>query len=782
LATLAVVAGCESAGVPPVVQADSDETAAVGSSEVAQGSGSGGAGSAAETVGTEEDPAASGVTGDPSRGSSQSSQGGSETGGKPADPADTADPSAPSDGKPAAPAEGQDDPVEVVAQDDDFPYAHRFPMPDFPKDSKWLNTSGPLRKQDLKGKFVLLDFWTYCCINCMHILPELKKLERAYPNELVVIGVHSAKFDNEKDSKNIEEAILRYEIEHPVVNDSEHEIWNMLGVSSWPTVLLIDPQGNAIWGRPGEIKFEDVDAIIKAGLPWYRKNKLLDATPVRMNVLAERQRPTPLRFPGKVLADEPGDRLYITDSNHNRIVVTTLDGKLLETIGSGAIGRKDGGYAEASFDHPQGLALLGETLYVADTENHMLRKVDLAAKQITTLAGIGQQARSAWPGLDELGPGSELPDRWVGKPKTTALNSPWALWVHGQDLYIAMAGPHQIWKMPLDESEIGPYAGNGREDIVDGPLLPAQPYELGYSSFAQPSGLTSDGTWLYVADSEGSSIRAVPFDPAEKVRTVVGTSELPYGRLFEFGDVDGEKENVRLQHALGVTWHEGLIYVADTYNNKIKVVDAETGATRTLAGTGQPGLADEPGQFDEPAGVAIAKGLLYVADTNNHRIRTVDIQSGKVATLAIEGLESPLAGQEAKKPSFAGAAQVAVQPATVKAADGKIVLDVKISLPDGYKISPDAPMSYYLDAQGDSGAVDRQAMGRKAIAEPVAAFQVPLPVAGSGQDTVKLSMNYFYCQSGGEGLCKLGAVVFTVPLTIADDAPGSVVELRHKAE
>jgi sugar lactone lactonase YvrE len=204
-----------------------------------------------------------------------------------------------------------------------------------------------------------------------------------------------------------------------------------------------------------------------------------------------------------------------------------------------------------------------------------------------------------------------------------------------------MAGPHQIWLMPLDESEIGPYAGNGREDIVDGPLLPAAPYELGYSSFAQPSGLAADGTWLYVADSEGSSIRAVPFDPQGRVTTIVGTSRLPEARLFTFGDRDGDRRTARLQHPIGVAYHDGIIYVADTYNDKIKAIDAANGTTRTVAGTGKPGYSDDQGTFDEPSGLAYAAGKLYVADTNNHLIRTVDLATSKVGTFTIDALAPP---------------------------------------------------------------------------------------------------------------------------------------------
>jgi thiol-disulfide isomerase/thioredoxin len=522
----------------------------------------------------------------------------------------------------------------------EIPFRQRFDTPEFSDKLIWLNTK-PLTKKDLKGKFVLLDFWTYCCINCMHILPELKKLEREFPNNLVVIGVHSAKFETEKDTNNIREAILRYEIEHPVINDKDHELWKDYGVSSWPTIILLDPEGKAVDGRSGEFKADEVRMVLNRALDYYREKKLLDENPLKFELESAKEAATPLRFPGKILADEKGNRLFISDSNHNRIVIASLDGKLIDVIGSGQIGAGDGDYQTATFNHPQGCALNGDTLYVADTENHMLRKVDLKSKQVTTIAGTGEQGHG-WPGIDAIGGRRDMvPAKWVGPTTATALNSPWALWVHKKDLYIAMAGPHQIWKMPLDETEVGPYAGNGREDIVDGPLLPKIPYDAGFSSFAQPSGLSSDGTWLYVADSEGSSIRAVPFDPRSKVRTVVGSNNKSAGRLFDFGDRDGPRNQVKLQHCLEVVYVAGKIYVADTYNHKIKVVDAKNGETKTVAGTGKSGNADSPAEFHEPAGLAFAKGQLYVADTNNHLIRTLDPETGAVAALSIEGLTAP---------------------------------------------------------------------------------------------------------------------------------------------
>jgi DNA-binding beta-propeller fold protein YncE len=258
------------------------------------------------------------------------------------------------------------------------------------------------------------------------------------------------------------------------------------------------------------------------------------------------------------------------------------------------------------------------------------------------VAGTGEKG-SSWSEFRAAG-GKPKEGGAVGREalKKTALSSPWALWQHGTDLYIAMTGMHQIWKMPLDEGKIEAYAGNGREDIADGDLLPQTPYDPRFAAFAQPSGLSSDGKRLFVADSEGSTVRAVPFDPTGKVETLVGLT----GTLFDFGDTDGSGRDVRLQHPLDVAWADGKLYVADTYNNKIKVIDVEKRTCRTLAGTGKAGNSDgEKGTvaaFNEPAGITAAAGKLYVADTNSHLIRVVDLAGANgVTTLKIEGLAPP---------------------------------------------------------------------------------------------------------------------------------------------
>jgi sugar lactone lactonase YvrE len=375
--------------------------------------------------------------------------------------------------------------------------------------------------------------------------------------------------------------------------------------------MFIDPQGKVIGKHEGELPYEAFDNILGQMVAQFEAQGLLDHTPLSFS--ADQPPASALSFPGKVLADpSAGGRLFIADSNHDRIVVTTLEGAVRQVIGSGQEGLDDGSFAACTFNHPQGMALTDNALYVADTENHALRRVDLAAGRVETIAGTGEQ------GYMRQGQGQGL---------KVALNSPWDLVQHNSVLYIAMAGAHQIWAMTLADGQIGPYAGSGREAIIDGPLASA--------GLAQPSGITTDNERpgrLYFADSETSSIRYADLDPRGRVGTIVGLD------LFVFGDADGAENQVRLQHPLGITHHQGTLYVADTYNHKIKRVLPATRSAFTLLGTGQAGHQDGAGgqaQFAEPSGVSIAGGKLYIADTNNHCIRVADLASGEVGTVEL---------------------------------------------------------------------------------------------------------------------------------------------------
>ncbi|MBI4239248.1 MAG: redoxin domain-containing protein [Deltaproteobacteria bacterium] len=480
--------------------------------------------------------------------------------------------------------------------------------PEFPPGLEWLNTERPLTLKELRGKIVLLDFWTYCCINCMHVIPELKRLEQAFPDELVVIGVHSAKFVGERDTENIRQAVLRYEIVHPVVNDWQMQIWEQYAVRAWPTLVLIDPEGRIAAATSGEGIYEPLHKAITKLIATFATKGLLDRRPLAMRQERLPDADAPLSFPGKVLADAASDRLFIADSNHHRILAVSLQsGKVLQRIGSGARGRDDGAFTTATFLHPQGLALDGQQLYVADTENHLIRRIDLQAETVMTIAGTGEQARR------RMRPGPAL---------DTALNSPWDLVVHQGVLYIAMAGAHQLWRLDLASGQLAAHAGSGREDLHDGPWDTA--------ALAQPSGLATDGQSLYFADSEVSAIRRVDVAPAGRVETLFGAG------LFAFGDRDGTIGTARLQHPLGVALHRDNLYIADTYNNKIRQVDLRTRTLESFVGTGSAGHDDgDPATFDEPAGISVAGDTLYVADTNNHAIRVVDLQTRAVRTFNV---------------------------------------------------------------------------------------------------------------------------------------------------
>jgi len=613
--------------------------------------------------------------------------------------------------------------------------------PEFPAGMEWLNTDRPLSLRDFRGKIVLLDFWTYCCINCMHIIPDLKRLEAKYANQLVVIGVHSAKFKNEKGTDNIRQAILRYELEHPVVNDKDFEIWQQYSAQSWPTLVLINPKGKVVGKFSGEGIFEPFDQVIGEMVPYFREKKELDEKPLSLRLEKTLAPPGILNFPGKVLADEKSDRLFISDSNHNRILITSLDGKVLDVIGDGAIGKQDGTFTEVEFNHPQGLALDGNTLYICDTENHLIRRADLTSKRVETILGTGEQARR----FNISGTGT-----------TVALNSPWDAVIRDGKLYIAMAGPHQLWSVDLKTLTATPYAGSGRENHVDGPLLT--------SSLAQPSGITTDGKSLYFADSEVSSIRIASLSPDGDVGTIVGKG------LFDFGDIDGQGETVRLQHPLGVTYAAGKLYVADTYNHKIKQLEIKEKTSRTFAGTGERGIKDGERlktQFNEPGGISATSQSLFVADTNNHSIRRVDLKTGAVATLELKDL-GKLTTQIVRK--FRG--RIVEAPKQI-IGPGKASISLSFELPQGYKYNAGAPFYLGYEVSDEKSVKIASAEKSRNFTEPKFPVDIPLD-AIAGSTTAQIDAVIYFCNDATEKVCLVDSVRIQLPLEVKSGAPAKV--------
>lgn len=481
----------------------------------------------------------------------------------------------------------------------------------------WFNTGGAdLRLEDLRGKIVLLDFWTFCCVNCLHVLDELRPLEEKYSQELVVIGVHSPKFEFEKDPEALAANIGRYGVTHPVLDDPQLSTWSEYGARAWPTLIVIDTHGRIAGSLSGEGHAANLDALVGRLVAEAEADGSLrrgDAPTV-----LEEQPTSTLSFPSKAVV-LPDGRLVVSDPGHHRLVVFEHDAVTVdEVIGAGQRGHADGDGAEAQFAEPNGLLALpaevadavGYDLLVADTANHRLRGVRIGrdrllrartATEVTTVAGSGAQWMQ----------GAPLPVGG-GDPLGFDLSTPWDLtWSHALNCaVITMAGIHQVWTFDPVGRTLAVLAGTTQEGLVDGPLV--------RSWWAQPSGIDEleDGR-LVVADSETSAVRVI--DPsAMQVTTLVGTG------LFDFGHVDGPAETARLQHPLGVTaLPDGRIAVADTYNGAIRLID-EHGEN------GQADVVTVATDLAEPSDATIGPpidgiGQLLVVESGRHRVTWVPV-------------------------------------------------------------------------------------------------------------------------------------------------------------
>ncbi|MEO5731682.1 MAG: thioredoxin-like domain-containing protein, partial [Byssovorax sp.] len=310
------------------------------------------------------------------------------------------------------------------------PEKDRGEVPGFDGASAWINVDHPLTKDELRGRVVIVDFWTSCCINCLQTLPVLHALEDRFRGRAVtVVGVHSPKFDEEKEAGRLRDVVRDNRIEHPVAVDASMAIWRAWGVEGWPTVAVLDVEGRAIWAASGEPSLEELSSVVATALDEGRRGGKLAQGPLR-GVRVEPSENGPLRYPGKVLALKDGG-LAVSDTGHDRVVVVDRSGKVEATIGSGLAGKADGSFTEASFSRPGGLAEVGSDLFVADTGNHTLRRIDRRAGAVTTVAGTGEI------GAGRLSP-QERPARSV------ALRSPWDLLEVRGNLYVALAGSHQI--------------------------------------------------------------------------------------------------------------------------------------------------------------------------------------------------------------------------------------------------------------------------------------------------------------------------------------------------
>jgi thiol-disulfide isomerase/thioredoxin/sugar lactone lactonase YvrE len=443
----------------------------------------------------------------------------------------------------------------------------------------WLNTDGPVALRDLRGRFVLLDFWTFCCVNCLHVLDELRPVEERYADELVVIGVHSPKFVHEADPVALAAAVERYSVHHPVLDDPELVTWQAYTARAWPTLVLIDPEGYVVAQYAGEGHAHAIDALLAELVAEHRERGTLQ--PGDSPYVAPPVEPTDLRFPAKAVP-LPGGGALVADAGHDQVV---------ELNAEGAVVRRFDGLRE-----PNGLCLLpadvaaevGYDVVVADTVGHRLRGITLATGEVRGLAGDGSQ--------------------WMQGDGTARLSSPWDVAWWRDRVWVAMAGIHQLWTFDPRTGEVAVVAGTTNEGLLDGPA--------GEAWFAQTSGLAPDGERLWLADSETSSLRYVLADEASySVHTAIGSG------LFDFGFRDGPADQALLQHPLGVTvLPDGSVAVCDTYNGAVRRHDPASGEVTTLAG----GLA-------EPSGAYVEAGHLVVVESGAHRLARIPLgEAGRV--------------------------------------------------------------------------------------------------------------------------------------------------------
>ncbi|MEU5399559.1 NHL domain-containing thioredoxin family protein [Streptomyces sp. NPDC005963] len=453
----------------------------------------------------------------------------------------------------------------------------------------WLNTGGKdLTLADFRGRVLILDFWTFCCINCLHVLDELRELEEKHRDTVVIVGVHSPKFVHEADHQAVVDAVERYQVHHPVLDDPELATWKQYAVRAWPTLVVIDPEGYVVAQHAGEGHAHAIERLVEELETEHAAKGTLrrgDGPYVPPEPVA-----TDLRFPGKAVV-LPSGNFLVSDTTRHELVELAPDGESV-------VRRIDGG-ADGPFKEPQGLALLPDgRIAVADTVNHSIRAYDPATGAVETLAGTGKQW---WQGSPTQGPAREVD-----------LSSPWDVAWWQDRLWIAMAGVHQLWTYDPATQTVRLAAGTTNEGLVDGPAAEAW--------FAQPSGLAATDERLWIADSETSALRHIDADdPDHTVRTAVGTG------LFDFGHRDGDAAQALFQHPLGVTaLPDGSVAVSDTYNHALRRYDPATGQVTTLAT-----------DLREPSDAVLVGDDIVVVESARHRLTRLRLPEEAVRVEAV---------------------------------------------------------------------------------------------------------------------------------------------------
>ncbi|UCC55102.1 MAG: redoxin domain-containing protein [Gammaproteobacteria bacterium] len=473
----------------------------------------------------------------------------------------------------------------------------QIPAPEFPQSLEWFNTDKPVNLEACLGKVVLLNFSTYCSLQCINRLQDLEFLKNKYHDNVRIIGIHIPRFPGERTTIHLQKAIARHNIEHPIINDMNQRVTKLFGIRQPHALVVIDTKGNIKGATSRLDKRHKLDKITGQLLCKTDRHVAVPDTPdpsrecgIAANALA---------YPGRIHVTNK--RVFIADSGNNRIIETTTGGHVLHQFGSSDAGFIDGHGTDAAFSNPQGMLLLDEYLYVADSGNHAIRRIHLQSDEVITIAGTGK-------------PGNPPQSSHFSNPREVNLNAPCGLALKGNNIYIAMSGTNQIWALSLLTNIMEVIAGSGDKDLVDGISHLA--------SFAQPSALSIMGNTLYVADAESSAIRAVDLD-TRNVRTLVG------GGLRNYGYNDGFATDAKLQYPLDLDadQRKKLLWVADTYNNKIRKIELGNNLVSSVT-------VDYP--LHQPAGLAFSEDTLYIANTNLHEIVRIDLRNGNSDTLNVD--------------------------------------------------------------------------------------------------------------------------------------------------
>lgn len=468
----------------------------------------------------------------------------------------------------------------------------------------WFNLSKKITANDLAGRIILLDFWTYGCINCIHTIADIKHLETKYADKLTVIGIHSGKFLNERKNNGLESAIKKLEINHIVINDFDYKIWNTFGVNAWPTLVLIAPNGIIFSAYSGEGHIGHLTQDIDFLLQQYHNINVTS-----LPYTTETSSTSSLAFPSKISFEKQvkyqgttQDIIFVSDTGNNRILALNDKAEVIFQIGSGKSGNKIGDFKETEFSFPEGTIYQNGKLYIADTKNHQIKVADLKKQQVSTILGVGNRAINYY-----------LKDN--RNPDKIALTSPYdiAFFPNKDSIIIANAGTHQLVKHNLNNNSTEIFAGSGKENIDDG-IFP-------FNSLAQPTGLHVFKDELYFIDSETSSLRKI--DANGKITTLIGRG------LFKFGYVDGKYGNALMQHPLGLSDDGNNILIADSYNDAIRKFSIIDKYLDSFIGGNSMDKADlkEPGDVSNTSNPYI----FLIADTNHHRILKFDIRTNKVS-------------------------------------------------------------------------------------------------------------------------------------------------------